>query len=82
MLKQIDKNVADYKTNQLINKLLSSINKILLTLKNKNGDKIFYRCDGDVVSGLTTGCYYIHLVDSNKFNHRLTKTLSWSLIVF
>ena len=34
----------------------------------KNGDKIFYRCDGDVVSGLTTGCYYIHLVDSNKFN--------------
>jgi len=34
----------------------------------KTGDKIFYSCDGDIVSGITTGCYYIHLVDSNKFN--------------
>lgn len=62
MLKQIDKNVADYKTNQLINKLLSSINKILLTLKNKNLEvRYFYLQDCFYKSYNKLNNYFIDL---------------------
>ena len=39
----------------------------------KTGDKVFYDST-EVAAGLTTGCYYIHVLDSNTFN--LSETYS------
>ena len=39
----------------------------------KTGDKVFYDST-EVATGLTTGCYYIHVLDSNKFNLSETYT--------
>ncbi len=39
----------------------------------KTGDKVFYDST-EVASGLSTGCYYIHVLDSNTFNLSETYT--------
>jgi len=51
-----------------------------ITIQNhqlKNGDRIFYDCNDLIISGLSTGEYYAHVLDSN--NLQLSETYKDSL---
>jgi hypothetical protein len=47
----------------------TSNNTLLLTSHDlKTGDKVFYDSSDEVVSGLTTGSYYVYRIDDNTIN--------------